>query len=53
MVNVIEVRHCVNRAGKDVFEDWLMQLADARVKAKIADRINRLTAGNFGDCANP
>jgi len=41
MVNVIEVRHYVNRAGKDVFDDWLTQLADARVKAKIADRIYR------------
>jgi putative component of toxin-antitoxin plasmid stabilization module len=50
MVNVIEVRHYVNRAGKDVFDHWLTQLADARAQAKIAGRINRLAAGNFGDC---
>jgi putative addiction module killer protein len=25
-------------------------LADARAQAKIASRINRLAAGNFGDC---
>jgi putative addiction module killer protein len=47
---VTEVRHYVSRAGKDVFDDWLTQLADARAQAKIATRINRLAAGNFGDC---
>jgi putative addiction module killer protein len=47
---VIEVRHYVSRSGKDVFDDWLTQLADARAQAKIATRINRLAAGNFGDC---
>jgi putative addiction module killer protein len=47
---MLEVRHYINRAGKDVFDDWLSQLADARAQAKIASRINRLTAGNFGDC---
>ena len=47
---MIEVRHYVSRAGKDVFDDWLTQLADSRTQAKIAARINRLAAGNFGDC---
>jgi putative addiction module killer protein len=47
---VFEVRHYVSRGGKDVFDQWLTQLADARAQAKIATRINRLAAGNFGDC---
>ena len=47
---MIEIRHYVSRAGRDVFDDWLTQLADARAQAKIATRINRLAAGNFGDC---
>ena len=47
---MIEIRHYVSRAGKDIFDDWLTQLADARAQAKIATRINRLAAGNFGDC---
>ena len=47
---MIEIRHYVNRVGKDVFDDWLTQLAHARAQAKIAIRINRLAAGNFGDC---
>jgi hypothetical protein len=33
---VIEIRHYVSRAGKDIFDDWLTQLADARAQAKIA-----------------
>ena len=28
----------------------MTQLGDARAQAKIATRINRLAAGNFGDC---
>ena len=47
---MIEIRHYVTRTGKDVFDHWLTQLADARAQAKIAVRINRLAAGNFGDC---
>lgn len=47
---MIEIRHYLSRAGKDVFDDWLTRLADARAQAKIATRIDRLAAGNFGDC---
>ena len=47
---MIEVRHYLTAAGKDIFDEWLSQLADARAQAKIAARINRLAAGNFGDC---
>ena len=50
METVIEVRHYVTLSGKDVFDDWLTRLADLRAQAKIAARINRLAAGNFGDC---
>ena len=46
---VIEIRHYVSRAGKDIFDEWLSALADRRAQAKIASRINRLAAGNFGD----
>ena len=50
MKRVIEIRHYVSRAGKDIFDEWLSALADRRAQAKIASRINRLAAGNFGDC---
>jgi putative addiction module killer protein len=50
MENVIEIRHYVNRAGRDIFDEWLTELADAKAQARIAVRIDRLAAGNFGDC---
>lgn len=50
METAIEVRHYVTLSGKDVFDDWLTRFADSRAQAKIAVRINRLAAGNFGDC---
>jgi putative addiction module killer protein len=49
-LNVIEIRHYVSRSGRDIFDDWLTELADPRAQAKVASRINRLAAGNFGDC---
>jgi len=50
MLNPVEIRHYVDRAGRDVFDEWLTSLRDARAQAKIAIRVNRLAAGNFGDC---
>jgi len=50
MKAVNEIRHYVSRAGKDVFDDWFSRLGDPRTQAKVASRINRLAAGNFGDC---
>ena len=35
---MIEIRHYVNPVGKDIFDDWLTELADARAQAKIATR---------------
>lgn len=46
----IEIRHYLTPSGKDVFEAWLDSFTDVRTQAKIAARINRLAAGNFGDC---
>ena len=47
---MVEVRHYLCRSGKDVFDSWLTGLADPRTQAKIAVRIDRLAAGNLGDC---
>jgi putative addiction module killer protein len=47
---VIEVRRYVTRAGNSVFSEWLAALADKHAKARIADRLDRLEQGNFGDC---
>ncbi len=50
MPGVIEIRHYVTRTGQDLFDQWFAGLPDARAQAKIATRIDRLSAGNFGDC---
>jgi putative addiction module killer protein len=47
---VIDVRHYVTRTGKDVFDDCLTHLGDARAQAKIAIRVDRLAAGTLCDC---
>jgi putative addiction module killer protein len=47
---VVEIQHYLDRAGNDLFDHRLSQLSDRRAQPKIAVRIDRLTAGNFGDC---
>jgi putative addiction module killer protein len=50
MKSPIEIRRYVSRSGKDQFDQRLSELPDARAQAKIATRIDRIAAGNFGDC---
>jgi putative addiction module killer protein len=50
MKSMLEVLRYVTESGKDVFGTWLTGLRDQRAAAKIAVRIDRLAAGNFGDC---
>jgi putative addiction module killer protein len=45
----MELRRYLTVSGRDVFGEWLSRLRDARTKAKIVARIDRLSAGNFGD----
>jgi putative addiction module killer protein len=46
----MDIRRYITSAGKDVFGEWLASLPDRRTAAKVAVRIDRLAAGNFGDC---
>lgn len=50
MTEKVEVRRYTTRSGKDVLGEWLEGLKDNGTKAKIIARIDRLSAGNFGDC---
>jgi putative addiction module killer protein len=46
----MEVVRYITESGKDVFGEWLADLDDLRAAAKILVRIDRLAAGNLGDC---
>lgn len=46
---MIEIRRYVTPAGNDVVGNWLASLKNVRARAKIAVRIARVAAGNFGD----
>src|SRR5437773_9639009 len=46
----MELIRYVSAAGRDVFGQWLLELRDAQARARINLRLNRLAAGNFGDC---
>ena len=46
---MIEIRRYTTAEGRDVFGEWLANLADLKARARIAVRIDRLAGGNFGD----
>ena len=50
MSETVEVRRYLTATGRDVFGDWLSGLKDLRTRARILARVDRLAAGNFGDC---
>jgi putative addiction module killer protein len=47
---MFEIRHYLTVSGKNIFGEWLNSLKDEKAEARIAARIARLAAGNFGDC---
>jgi putative addiction module killer protein len=46
----MEIRRYLTEGGRDVFGEWVANLKNARTRAKIVARIDRLAVGNFGDC---
>ena len=46
----MDIRRYITKSGKDVIGEWLADLYDERAEAKIIVRIDRMAAGNFGDC---
>lgn len=45
-----EIRDYLLADGSDPFKDWLGALSDRMARARVAARVQRLGAGNFGDC---
>jgi len=46
---VYEIRFYITATGKRIFAEWQNGLRDAKVKAAIIRRLNRIEQGNFGD----
>lgn len=44
-----EIRRYIADNGKSPFGEWLNSLRDPKARAKIAQRLNRVTLGNLGD----
>lgn len=36
--------------GREPYAQWLAQLADRQARARVVVRVQRMAAGNFGDC---
>ena len=47
---MFEVLDYLRPDGKDPYMEWLAGLADKRARASILVRVQRMAAGNFGDC---
>jgi len=47
---ITDVIHYLTAEGEDLYQEWLNGLSDRVAMAKITTRINRLSAGNRGDC---
>jgi putative addiction module killer protein len=46
---VTEIRRYTTAEGRDVFGEWVANVADLKARARIAVRIDRLAGGNSGD----
>ncbi|MFZ4537037.1 type II toxin-antitoxin system RelE/ParE family toxin [Propionivibrio sp.] len=45
-----DIQDYVTADGKDPFKDWVASLADRMARARLLARVQRMAAGNFGDC---
>ena len=45
----MQVRHYLAASGRDPYQHWFDKLKDLKRRVVIQRRIDRLTAGNFGD----
>jgi putative component of toxin-antitoxin plasmid stabilization module len=48
MMSVYEVSNYLTPTDRDVFAEWRNNLRDAKAKAALVRRINRIERGNFG-----
>ena len=47
---MIEIKEYLTADDRSPFAEWLGDLRDRKVRARVMVRINRVRLGNFGDC---
>lgn len=45
-----QIADYLTEEGGDPFMEWLESLTDRQARARVAVRVQRMAAGNFGDC---
>lgn len=50
MKNIKEIKYYAGPNGKEPYTEWFNGIRDAKTKAIIAVKIDRMKLGNFGDC---
>jgi putative addiction module killer protein len=45
-----QVTDYLTEDGRDPLKEWLVSLADRQARARVLVRVQRMAAGNFGDC---
>ena len=46
----MDIRIYTDSEGNQPFDEWLLALRDVKARATIRARLERVRAGNFGDC---
>jgi putative addiction module killer protein len=46
---MFQILDYLTQDGRDPFQQWLADLADRQARARVAVRVQRMAAGNFGD----
>lgn len=46
-----DIRHYLAPDGRDLFQDWLDRVSDAKARAALLQRVGRVALGLFGDHA--
>lgn len=45
-----EIAHFLTPEDRDIYQEWLDNLADRHAKVRVMTRVERLRLGNFGEC---
>lgn len=47
---MLEILHYLTLDERDLYQEWLLSLADRQAKSRVMVRVERLRGGGLGDC---